>query len=204
MAYCSLAELKGQLGIADADVDGDLDLQRAIDAAAQGIDNACGRTFALDTANQTKLYYPAYSDVLDVVDLVVTASVKTDTVGDRTYATTLATTDYELLPYNEPRAQQIKVWPTSSRGFTPGRLVQVVGKFGYVEGGALGQTTGSTPVPVRQANLLLAARYYARKDSPFGVLALADDGTFARLTQKDPDVAALLGPYSRTQQWVSP
>ena len=205
----SLNELKQQLDIDGADDDNDVDLQRALDAAAAAIDNACGRTFRLSSADETKLYYPNTAWVLDVIDLVSVTSVKVDTDGDRTYATTLATTDYELLPYNEARYQQLRIWPTSSHTFSPGWLAQVVGRFGYVEGADVSDPDpanwipGTAPWPVKQANLLLGARYYKRREAPFGILSAADIGAFARLAREDPDVASLLQFYSLNTSWVA-
>ena len=197
MAYVSLLELRQQLDIEDDD--NDVDLQRALDSAAAAIDSQCGRTFTLSTADETKLYYPTQENALNVVDLVSVTSVKTDSQGNRTYSTTLASTDYELLPYNEPRYQQIRMWPTSSKSFGIGRLVQIVGRFGYVEGADVPNSIpGAAPSAIKQANLLMGARYYKRREAPSGILSAADIGAFARLAATDPDVMSLLAPYKRT------
>lgn len=204
MAYASLDELKQQLDISDDD--NDVDLQRALDAAATAIDHKAGRRFSVTAADETKLYYPTSENELEVVDLIEITSIKTDSSGNRTYGTTLATTDYELLPYNDERYQRIRMWPTSSRAFGPGRLVQIVGRFGYVEGTVdiANDILGTPPVGIRQANLLLAARLYKRKEAPFGILSATDLGTYARLSAEDPDVLSLLRPYKRSgvSTWV--
>jgi len=118
--------------------------------------------------------------------------------GDRTYGTTLATTDYELLPANGSRYDRVRIWPTSSKTFSEYRRVRVVGKFGYVEGGAV-------PPAVKQAAIILSLRYYERRNAPFGILSATDIGQFERLSANDPDVLALLKPYlssSPSQNWV--
>ena len=192
--YCSLAELKQALAITDAA--NDVDLERALEASARWIDAYCGRTFSLQTA-QTKEYYPEDAERLEVVDLVSVTSITIDTAGDRTYATTLLTTDYELWPLDGPPYQEVRIWPLSrTRSFSPGRRVRVVGDFGAT-------VDGGPPVEVRQANLLQAARYYKRAtEAPFGVLQSSDLGEFTRLSQNDPDVVALLGKWRLAAQWV--
>lgn len=194
MPYATTAELKAVLGITDTA--SDTILARALDAASRWIDNKTGRKFTLDASDTTKLLYPRADGTLDVIDLVTIVSIKTDTRGDRTYATTLATTDYIATPSQnadgETRYQRISIWPTSSKSFNPARLVQVIGKFGYVVGGA-------TPGDITQACLILASRYFHRKDAPFGILGMADMGQFERISKEDPDVIGLLEPYMRSR-----
>jgi hypothetical protein len=122
--------------------------------------------------------------------------LKTDTSGDRTYADTFASTDYELWPLTGPPYQEIRGWPTGNLLFTPGRYVQVVGTFGCV-------VDNQPPVEVRQATLLLAARYFKRGEAPFGILQSTDLGQFTRLSQSDPDVATLLAPWKLAALWVA-
>jgi hypothetical protein len=192
--YAGLQELKQALQITDAA--SDVDLERALEAGARYIDNYCGRTFSLQAA-QTREYYPQDTERLNVVDLVSVTSITVDTVGDRSYSTTLLTTDYELWPLDGPPYQEVRIWPLSrTRSFSPGRRVRVVGTFGVTVGGA-------PPVEVRQANLLLAARYYKRGEAPFGVLAAVDLGQFERISKDDPDVVALLGKWRLTNNWVA-
>lgn len=196
MSYASLAEFKQFLG-GNLDATKDVDRQRALDSATAAIDDYCGRTFGVDAADVTQLYYPNRDGLLDVVDLVSITTLKVDSHGDRTYATTLAPTDYELLPYNAPRYDQIRIWPTSSKTMGPGRLVQIVGKFGYTENGAV-------PAPVVQACLILANRFASRAQNPFGILQTPDIGQYTRISKEDPDMANLLKPYSRGSQGTDP
>lgn len=195
-AYATLAELKAQMDL-DAITTNDTELTRCLDAAAAWIESpaGCGRVFALDATDTTKLFMPTSEGVVDVPDLVSVTSIKVDTRGDRSYATTLAAADYQLYPLIGSRYEQIRIWPQSSKSFRPDRLVQVVGKFGYVEGAA-------APIPIKEANLLLAARLYKRREAPFGILQSTDLGTFTRLSKEDPDVANLLAPYRLSKDWV--
>jgi hypothetical protein len=187
VSLASLAELK-QFGGITSD-DRDVDLERALDAATEHIHQHCGRTFVKDAADVTKLFYPTVEGMIDVVDLISVTTVKVDSRGDRSYATTLATTEYELLPYNGERYEQIRVWPTSSKTMGPGRLVQVVGRFGYVD------ELGRPPADVVQACLMLANRYRNRPSNPFGILQSPDLGQYTRISKMDPDVETLLEPY---------
>lgn len=188
-SYAHLTTLKHALSIGD-DND-DPTLQRSLDAATGWIDQHTGRTFG-DAVTATKLFYPSDDGRLDVVDLLTVTTLKVDSRGDRSYATTLAATDYELLPPNETPKQQVRLWPTSSKSFGPGRLVQIAGTWGY----------GSVPAQVEQACLILATRYYKRHEAPFGILGQADLGQFERISKEDPDVISLLAPYTRTRAWV--
>lgn len=201
MSYATLAELKVWItSNGDVDTADDAGLQLALDASTRQIDAYCGRTFTSEVG-ATKLYYPSSATVLEVVDLVSVTSLASDSHGDRTFVTTFTPDQYELLPYQDAagapavRYQVVHIWGNSSRSFTPGYLVQVVGDFGYLENGA-------APAEVRQANLIQAARLWKRRETPLGILSNTDLGTFERLSKSDPDVAALLAGYSRTQDWV--
>lgn len=200
--YASLAEFKTWLEL-PADDEGlqDHHLERVLMAADRWIDQHCGRHFSLEN-EATKLYYPNEEGYLDVVDLISITTLKMDTDGDRTYATTLDPDDYELLPYMDEsgrpsvRFQKIRIWPLSSQAFGLGELVQIVGDFGYV-------IDNQPPEEVRVASLLLASRWWKRHETPLGVLSMTDLGTFERISKSDPDVELLLAQYSRTgAQWV--
>ena len=54
------------------------------------------------------------------------------------------------------------------------------------------------PDAIERAALLLATRYFKRKDAPFGVLGTPELG-FMRVTAKDPEIRALLNPYRRLE-----
>lgn len=194
--YMDLAVLLDVLSIT-ADTPNAAHLQRALEAATQWIDNHCGRTFSLDATDATHYYQPDADGTVDLVDLVSVTSIAIDTSNDRTYATALLASDYDLLPLNGPRYDRLRIWPRSSRSFGSSR-VRVVGRWGYVDG-------GNPPASVQQACQILATRLYSRKDSPLGVLEATNLGQFERLSAADPDVAALLVPYmasSGSQNWV--
>lgn len=191
--YATLHELREWMEIGDtAD---DLDLERALDAASRYAEAYCGRLFHLQTA-QTKYYYPRDAERLEVVDLVAPTTVSVDTAGDRTYATALTATDYELWPLDGPPYQEVRIWPlATTRSFSPGRRVRVVGSFGCT-------VDGAAPVEVRQAVLIVASRYFKRNEAPFGILSAVDLGQFERISKDDPDAVALLSRWRLTANWV--
>lgn len=194
MSYATLTELKAAVEIAASDTADDTDLQRALDAATQWIDQHTGRTFTL-SGSTTKTYLATDADVLRVVDLVTASSVTVDSSGNQTYGTTLDTTNYYLWPLNDGRYQEIRVLPTSSTSFSPGHFARVTGTFGYLEG-----SPGATPPSVKQACLLLATRWFKRHEKPFALLEGSGEfgPAFGRIPGHDPDVELLLAPYRLT------
>jgi uncharacterized phiE125 gp8 family phage protein len=191
-ALASVAELRSHMGIDDSY--DDTHLTRVLDAASAWIESpaGCDRTFDVGTS-ATKVFDPIRNDVVLVPDLVTVTSIKTDSAGNRTYSTTLTTADYDLWPYSGPPYSEVRARAGASRGFAPGTLVQIVGTWGYADG---------VPAPVKQAALLLAARWFKRNDAPFGILSAVDLGQFERLSKEDPDVVTLLAPYRRSHAWV--
>jgi hypothetical protein len=184
--YATLQELKTWLGITGSTDDTRLEL--AIEAASRAIDAECSRKFYASTAT---LYFqtddPLRCDLND--DLLSVTSIAYDSTGRRDYIA-LAGTDYELDPEASPY-RTIFIAPASSYFFpiNQRRAVRVVGSWGY-------NTTGSQPQAITRACLLLATRYFKRKDAPFGVVGTPELG-FLRVTARDPEVRALLNPYRR-------
>jgi hypothetical protein len=184
--YATLQELKTWLGITGATDDARLEL--AIEGASRAIDTECSRRFFATTL--TKFFAtddPMRFDVDD--DLLSVTSIDIDLTGLRAY-TALSVTDYELEPEVAPY-RQVFIAPGSSQSFPveQRRAVRVVGSWGY-------NATGSHPQAVNRACLILATRYFKRKDAPFGVLGTPELG-FMRVTSRDPEVRALLQPYRR-------
>jgi len=195
MPYASLIEfrLAMDLGLDDGD---EPSLIRALDSATDWIDSYTGRVFTLDSVDTTRYFYPDRQGVVSVPDLVTVTSIALDTAINRTYATTLTASDYELRPLDGPPYQSIVMWPYSSRAFIASEQVKIVGKFGY-------EVDGEAPKAVKQACIILASRHYKRREAPFGILQSTDLGTFSRISKEDPDVVSLLSPYRLTgASWV--
>lgn len=184
--YATLQELKTWLGISASTDDARLEL--AIESASRAIDTECSRRFYATT--QT-LYFstddPLRCDVNE--DLLTVTSIAYDSTGLRAYLV-LSASDYELDPEVAPY-RVVHIAPGSTVSFPTGlrRGVRVIGSWGY-------NATGSHPQAINRACLLLATRYFKRKDAPFGVLGTPELG-FMRVTSRDPEVRALLQPYRR-------
>lgn len=198
MSYAELADLKAWMsGGTDIDTADDTLLQAVLDAVTRWIDRKCGRHFTFED-NVTKYFYPSADGRISVPDLISITTLHADTSGDRSYATALASTDYELLPYMDEagipsvRFQEVRVWPTSSHQLASSRLVRIVGDFGYA----------AVPGDIKQACLIQATRVWKRREMPTGTVSIPDIGTVERIPRADPDVEALLAPYVRTRSWV--
>lgn len=184
--YATLAELKTYLGITGSTDDARLEL--AVEAASRAIDAECSRRFYPVTATR---YFqtddPLRCDLDD--DLLAVTSIAYDSTGRRDYVA-LAGTDYEIDPETAPY-RIIYIAPGSSVSFPPllRRGVRVVGSWGYC-------LAGDQPQAITRACVILATRYFKRKDAPFGVVGTPDLG-FLRVTARDPEVRALLNPYRR-------
>lgn len=202
MAYATLPELKGFVGIPAADTADDVTLTLALDSASLQVEHYCDRKFTAD-ATPTTRHYMAGADTgrLDV-DPIATATglvVATDDNDDGTFETTWAAGDYRLEPLNAAAsgAPWTRLVALGTRWFPrlayrPG--VAVTATFGWPGGVA--------PAPVKHATLIQASRLWKRKDAPFGVAGSVEFGSEVRLLARlDPDVETLLRPYRRSW-WV--
>lgn len=192
-AYCTLAQLREHFGDSGSALTTAL-LERAINATSRAIDKHCGRRFWIDTNVATRVYRPEYGDLVFVDDIATTTGliVKTDTAGDGTYATTWASTDYELQPLNADANGQAYCWTRLAavdRYVFPvaGKVapLQVTAKFGWSQ----------IPDEVEQACILRAASIFKRKESVDGVAAFGDFGPIRISRSRDPDVADLLDDF---------
>lgn len=184
--YATLDELKGRLDILDSDTDAVL--SQVIEAASRAIDGWCGRHFYAETA--TKTVTAEYAGAVFLPDdLISLTTLVTDDSADRTYGTTWTTDDYDLEPDSGPPYTSILVSPVGSYAFPTGRRgVRITGSWGYA---------ATAPHAIREACLLVASRYYLRKDAPFGVTGSPDVGQLQTISRIDPDVKELVMPYRR-------
>jgi hypothetical protein len=195
--YALVEELAQVLDLPSEDTATHVDLQRALDAARVWTDWFCGRRFGLSPAATARVYAAATIDLVSVVDLVSTApTVAVDSAGDRTFATVLVPAQYSLEPYGGPPYDALRTWATPPAGttpyaFVPGELVRLTGQWGYVD------ARGRCPANVAEANLLLAARFYKRREAPFGVLQQPELDASQVLPRQDADALSLLFPVAR-------
>lgn len=200
--YLDAEELKSALVIAD-EVD-DVEIGVAITAASRAIDHFTGRQFGKDDEGAIR-YYPARalgaSGAVEIDDLMDTTGlvVKVDENNDGSFALTLGIDDvagqgFRLYPLNA--AADGRPW-TEIRGLggrtfpQRPRAVEVTAAFGWA----------AVPALVKQAALIQAARFFKRKDAPFGVAGSPDTGSEMRLLARlDPDVEMLLATVRR--RWL--
>jgi hypothetical protein len=190
--YCTAAELRDHFGDASSLLPEAL-LQRAISATSRAIDRHTGRRFWQDTAVQAKVYRPddAYEAEVDDISTTTGLVVETDTTGDATWATTWASTDYQLEPLNASTESVAHAWwrivaidrylfPVVARRTT----LRVTARFGW----------SAIPDEVTEACLIRAAALFKRKEAVFGVAGFNGFGE-VRIGRNDHDVVSLLHPY---------
>lgn len=161
--YTTLAAIKAHKDIASIDATDDALIEDLINAASRYIDAATGnRRYYTTSVDETRTYqaingYRVYTD-----DIISITTLKTDSDGDRTYETTWATTDYDMLPENAALDGRpytyIQIAPDGHYSFPNQRKgVQIVGRFGY---------STTTPPAIEIACRLIVLRMYQNR---FGV-----------------------------------
>lgn len=179
--YCTTDDLKRHLDVYD--VQDDVLLERAIEAGSRAVDGFCGRSF-YQQPNTTRHYRADFADHVRTADLVSVSALVTDD-GSGTYATVWDATDYQL--DGDEVVTRIYAAPLGAHRFPVGlrRGVRVTGAFGWAE----------IPQSVQAATILLASRYFKRKDSPLGIQVGKPEFGALSIPGKDPDVERLLQPY---------
>lgn len=225
MSYTTPAEFKAAVGVDDTVDDGNI--QRALDTAMTFINNYCGRVFtAQDTSLSARIFDPAHGsglnppqppfgwffgygngryDRLYVGDVADVTQIELDTNRTGSFSTVIPPGSWILYPLNvgQPGVvgnyTEIRLRPNTSYSFWQGHQVRVTGHWGW-------PTNDAPPVAVRQAEILLANRYFRRPAAPFGVWEGPQLGSLATLPQNDPDIAQLLDAYVSGRQapnWVA-
>ena len=192
--YATLAEMRWNLSITDAsDTKDDTTIEAVVFDVSRAIDRYCHRHFYTTTSDETRYYTPTDYCLCVIDDLNSLTSLAQDTTGARVYGTTLAATDYDLMPNNAA----LEAWPYTAIRTTPnGRYrfdraqtlsVKVVGKFGW----------SAVPGEVHAACKLWSERLFKRKDAVFGVVGSGGMGQLLAIGEMDPDVKRLLSPPIR-------
>ena len=190
--YCTLAEIKARLDIDTDDTTDDAMIEDMVEAVSRWIDETTGRRFY--QASETRYYCAEFWDLLEVDDLTAVSALVTDTDGDRSYETTWAATDYDLLPVNAALAgkpyTQIAVSPAGRYAFPAGMAkgVKVTGTFGY---------WATVPADVKEPCLLLCEYVFQRHDAILGVLGTGEFATALRTDGFAKDIVGFLRPYGR-------
>lgn len=191
--YLTRAEVKATAGLTGTFPDADID--RALNAACRGLDEACGgRHFYPDTDATTVRYYrPQAADRIVIDDLIELTTLESSQFGDGlfTHEWTL-NSDIILEPLNAPADG----WPYTRITLNPWRglvgfpywaprSVKLTGQFGWA----------STPAAIVEATGLLTNRLLQRSKSGLGILVTAE--LAARIAYADPDVKGLISPFVR-------
>jgi len=189
--YWTPAALKNRVRITNTNQD--YEIPAACFAASRAIEQACERTFYRTASATVRTFVPSGMYELKLGpynDLVSLATLKTDTAGDGSFATTWAGTDYQLLPLNPGAAPEVRPYTKIKAvlntfpvvtGFGRDDRVQLTGVFGWP----------AVPWAVKKATQLLAEEML--KDAPFGVAGIGDFGVVR--VRENPRIKALIGPY---------
>jgi hypothetical protein len=196
--YCSLAQVRSELGVASADTDQDSMIELAVEAASRQIDGHCGRRFWQDSTVKTREYHAenAYCVEVDDISTATALVVKIDDDADGTFETTLTvSTDFILLPTNAADDTPVRpfteihtvdtyYFPRPSNG-RPG--VQVTAQFGWP----------AVPDNVEKACIVQAIQLFKAKDAAFGVATFGDLGGGLRVQAGlNPIAKALVAQYA--------
>lgn len=196
--YCTLPQLKGELGLQVSNTNNDTELELAINAASRQIDGYTGWRFWQDGTVVAREYFADSHTCVCVPEGISTVTgliVKIDEDGDGTFETTLTiSTDFFLAPVNA--GDNVPAWPYTEiiladnysfpllANRRPG--VQVTAKFGWP----------AVPDDVTKACIVLAHDLFKSKDAPFGVAGIADTGVM-RVGQMRADLRGLLAQYRK-------
>ena len=182
--YATLSQIKTYLSTSSTN--DDARLENAIEAASRAIDAACRRTFFATSA--TRYFEAEATDYISLPDDLLSVTELAIDTGNRNYVA-LSASDYELEPGTAPYTS-IHTAPGGTRYFPTGRRgIRINGSFGFC-------ATGSHPDAINNACLILAVRYFKRRDAAFGVIGTPELG-FTRIQSKDPEAASLIMPYRR-------
>lgn len=188
--YITSVELKRELKITDSTDDAWVAF--VITAASRAVDRHTRRQFGLLDAPALRQCGPAtYRAELDRW-IIPIPDLMTET-GLIVELDAVPVTDAELEPVDaadegKPWTRLVLAEGASVTWPTRGRRIAVTARWGW----------SAVPATVKTATLLQAQRFYARRDSPYGVAGSPDLGSEIRLLAKvDADVAVMLTDYVR-------
>ena len=196
-AYCTLQEVKNALAIDDPQ--DDLAIEAAIMATSRMIDDYTGRFFYQDGTQQSPVvrYYTAKDWwTCNIDDATYISEIATDDNFDQLYTNVWASDDYMVEPVNNPR----RGWPWT-------RLIAIgsyIFPYNLPQSVKVTAAWGWSAIPeeVKMACRLQAARFFVRRQSPFGIAGSPEIGTVRLSSRLDPDVELLLKPF-RKVSWMA-
>jgi len=199
--YCSLAEIRAQIGITDAtDTTDDTVLNQRVEAISRAIDYLTGTRFYATSADESRYYSTPHGQLFLCPDHILSiTTLQTDEDGDLDYDYTWSnTTDYILEPYNAALETPPRPY-TRIRTMVSGRYAfptipkgtKITGKFGY-------STAANQPPQIKAATLLAAQKLFMRKGAPFGIAGGANSPLqLAAFIMMDRDVMDFIEPFRR-------
>jgi hypothetical protein len=174
--YIDPSALKKTLSL-DGSTYADDDIDLAVNAASRWVESYCARRFWLDDEPVQRLYSCGPTGSAPIDDLAEVVSVEQSNGVDYQ-----PLTSYQLMPLNAAADLEPYMMITGVSG-----IIRITGRFGWP----------ALPRSIEQATGLLAARLIKRsREAPFGVAGFSLEGGAVRIAPIDPDVAALLNPYS--------
>jgi hypothetical protein len=186
--YATLAQVKAALRLTDS-VDDTL-IENAIESASRRIDGYTSRWFYKTNQTPVQVYPATLYECGTLNDMATTSvTVKIDSVGDGSYATTWTQgQQYQLEPLNagltgKPYRRIVAINGFNFPVAVDKPLVQITAQWGW----------NAVPSDVTQACILLSMRQFARLNAALGVVGFADMAMQVRAV--DPDVRDLLNPY---------
>jgi len=194
MDYCTLDEVRGELGLAETDDSHDDMIQGMIEQAKELIDMFCNRSF--DAQPDTTKYYDGSASPLFIDDLVsITGDndgIFLDEDGDGTYEVTMATTDYHLYPLNKTPKTRIEINPEGGYGgFASGirKGVKIIATWGY---------SLSLAKPIKRASIIQVCRWFKRRESAFAdVIGGSITGELVMYKELDPDIKLIINQFRK-------
>ena len=176
-SYLGRNALKSYLG--DTTTKSDASYKRALEGVTQEIDKWSNRTFK--SVSETRYFTADDGDEILIDDLISVSAVRMDQDGDRTYETTLSTSDWELGPWNATSSGEpytvLSRRPNGSYSFTSARRgIQVVGVWGYWQdlAGSTSRTTSTSGLDATSTSFGVA-----------GAIASLDVGQTIRIDSED-------------------
>lgn len=192
--YATLNDIKARLGSGmDRSAPDDM-LEHCVEAASRYIDGVTGRRFYLDGSATARLYVPNHSPVVFVDDIGSTTGlvVKTDDDLDGDGDTTIAATDYQAGPVNAlaegrplTKITYASCWTIIREGWAS---IEVTARWGWP----------AVPTDIKEACLVAAARLFAQRNAPTGILGGSLEGMPTQILGTDaPTFWRLVGPYRK-------
>lgn len=187
--YLTLGQMKGWLRLTDTN--DDVELATCITAASRAVDRCTGRQFGQVAVAETRTYRAEYDGRCRA--WLVEHDDLGDLTGFQVAIDGTAVTAYSFEPLNALAKGRVYTRLRLGSGAesfpgAAGSLVELTGRWGWP----------SVPATVQQAVKTQAHRFFARRDSPFGIAGSPDAGNELRLLAKvDPDVELMLNAYRR-------